>query len=217
MRSILRHGTVATIAALAVLVTVSVGSLALAEPHPEIQEYRHELADSWTLEAAGIAPYTELTPGQADALEAAAGALVEPPLGLVRNADHGYDQCQAKLDAIRALDGAAPLLVGHELLLSNDTHAARIYVDEHGLVTFIEAGPNVSRDVPTRALTGGSEFDAAEIAQSAMCLHSTLEPGSPYCSMHPSITAYGVGFADAEGTHLIVRVSADGSVSCPEW
>lgn len=213
-----RHALLSVSAVLVtVLATISLATFAIAEPHPEIHEYRTDLADGWMFEAAGIAPYTVPTTGEAKALEAAANALIEPPLVLIRNADHGYEQCLSKLEDIRALGDAEPMLVGHELVLENEAYATRVFVYGTGVVRFIEAGPQAGAGMPKRPLSGSGELDAAEIAHSAFCLHSSLAPDSPYCEMHPSVTAYGIGFADEGGTHLVVRVGADGAVSCPEW
>lgn len=208
----LRH----TLLALTVFVAVLWAAVAWAEPHYPINETSNDLEHAWTLRAAGLLPYTQLTPGESEALQVASDALVEPPLILIRNADHGYDGCIEKLDATRALVGLEPVIVGHEMVLFDDAHAVRVFVNAGGVVQVVESGGPEVEPLHMYGLAGDGEFAAAEIARSALSVHDALA-GTGYADMHAMVCGYGIGFADADGTHLIIRVGVDGTVSCPEW
>lgn len=207
----------AVVLALCVAATGIWTGAVLADPPYAIEDEDNRLALSWTLAASGAAPYTEPTPGELHALKVAEEALVEPPLILIRNADHGYLDCIAKLEATRELVDAVPMIVGHELVLYNDTKAVRMFVNADGIVTPIVSGGTDIEPEDLRGLGGAGEYAAAEIARSAMCLHSQLDPETPYCDMRSMLSGYGVGFANEEGTHLIIRVGVNDAVSCPEW
>lgn len=216
--TILRRHVVTTVAILVCSLVLGVWTGAVfAEPHFAIEETNDSLAHSWVLSAAGVAPYTAPTEGELRALDAAENALIEPPEILIRNADHGYTQCIEKIEAARALSGAVPMIVGHELVLYNETRAARVFVNADGIVVPIAVGGLEVEPDNLTGLSGAGEYAAAEIARSAMCLHSQLDPASPYCDMHAMVAGYGVGFANEEGTHLLFRVGTDDTVSCPEW
>ncbi|TLM91619.1 MAG: hypothetical protein FDZ75_06060, partial [Actinobacteria bacterium] len=179
----MRIGTIKTpwFLALAVVVAlVAIASFALvavAEP-PMAEQSSNDVAHHWTARSAGVAPYTELAPAEAAAIDTAKKALTQPPLGVIRNADHGYGAAQGALDTMKAVSTAAPIVAGHELVLSNGTKAVRVYVNQDGSVKPLGSGTLWVSATPNKALSDHNDFDAAEIARGALALHAALDPGT---------------------------------------
>jgi hypothetical protein len=171
----------------------------------------------WAQTSAEFLPYTEYSSGEEAALMTAQAALTDLPWGLVRNADHGYEQCAEMLSKMTVLRAAQPTIAGHELVLAGPETEARVFVYNDGIVRLLSTSQVLTPAGDLRQVSGDSERHAWEVAHSAMCLHAGLEPDSPYCSPAGSIAAYGVGFALEDGEHMIIRVDHDGNISCSTW
>ena len=175
------------------------------------------VAHHWVTEQMKYAPYTEPTAIERGAKTAATAALAAPADGLIRQADHGYASAQEALALGKLLKGADPIIVGHELVVWNADRAARLYVNNDGLVKVVEVGPVREQLVSqTAAASDQGERDAIEIAKAAFNVAVGLDPKVTPAA-NGLVGAHAVGFADADGRHLVLRVDLDGNTSYPDW
>lgn len=195
-----------------VLAVVAHGEV-VAPPRASIEGVTHH----WVVRQMAYAPYTELTTIEQDALSAARTALAAPPTGLLTQAEHGYQDAQALVDLGRTLKDAAPVIVGHELVVWNSDNAARLYVSADGPVKVLEVG-SIQRMLVSqlKEASDQGDSDAIEIARGALDVAAGLDPGSPSES-GALVAAHAVGFARQDGSHLIVRVDLGGNTSYPDW
>lgn len=175
------------------------------------------LEHAWVVRRMAYAPYTELTRIERAAIATANRALVAPPLGVIREADKGYAEAQADLLLAKSLRKQDPEIVGHEVVVFNDTVAARCFVSESGVVRVLETGP-VQRMLVTRASAANDrgDEDAIELAKQAFAAASEIDP-----KVAPAtgglVSAHAIGFADRDGSHIVVRSGLDGSATYPDW
>lgn len=214
-RSLRRSALVISASIVVMLLSVTALADVPATPQPDTTGVAHH----WVVERMKYAPYTELTTVERSAMSAAKAALVAPPPGLVRQADHGYVEAKQLIAIAKSLNVADPIIVGHELLVWNDGTAARMYVDTDGLVKLLEVGPIQKLLVSkATAVADQGDRDAAEIAKAAFDVAAGLDPKvSPAATVNGLVVAHGVGFAKEDGTHVVVRADLHGNTSYPDW
>jgi len=202
---------------LALLCVPLIAVLAYAEIPAAQAPSTEGVAHHWVAEQAGWAPYTETTGIERVAKTQAAAALKAPPTGLVTQADKGYSEAQRRVLLAKSLKGADPVIVGHELLVFNSEKAARFYVGKGGDVKLLEVGPTQQMLVTrATAATDRDDGDAIEMGKQALEVASGLGlKGFPVEGA--LVTAHAVGFTDADGSHIVLRVDPDGNTSYTDW
>jgi len=203
--------------ALLVVMVLAAGIAAYAEipaaNPPAIGGVDHQ----WVRDEMGYAPYTEPSEVENAAKTAATAALVAPPAGVIRGAEHGYADAAATIKLAQSLRKMAPRVMGHELLVWNADKAARLFVGESGEVKLLEVGPIQEMLVADAAAASDEgDKDAIEIAKDAFGLAAGLDPKTSG-AVNGLVSAHAIGFADQDGSHLVVRVGLDGSTTFPDW
>lgn len=203
--------------ALLLVVALAAGITAYAEIPAANPPSTQGVGHQWVRDEMGYAPYTEPAAVENAAKAAASAALVAPPSGVIRGAEHGYADAAATLKLAGSLRKAGPRVVGHELLVWNGEKAARLFVGQSGEVKLLEVGP-VQQMLVTHAAAASDEGDrdAIEIAKDAFDVAAGLNSATSGAA-NGLVSAHAVGFADQDGSHLVVRVGLDGSTSFPDW
>jgi len=212
-----RHARLLVAVGLALLLVPLVAVLAYAEIPAAQAPDTEGVAHHWVAEQAGWAPYTETTGVERVAKRQAAAALTAPEPSLVAQADHGYADAARKVLLAKSLKGSDAAIIGHEILVFNSDKTARFYVGEDGDVKLLEVGPTRTMLV-TRAMAAGDhdDSDAIEMGRQAVRVAAGLGlKGFPVEGA--LVTAHAVGFADADGSHMVIRVEPDGSASYTDW
>lgn len=137
-------------------------------------------------------PYTEPISAEARAESLAKGGLTDP--------------------AYASLRDIRPVIDGHELLVWNDSGAARVYVTMGGVVTPLGTGPAWQMlATPSVPLSDQGDHDAYEIARLSM--GPALGNATDGPATGGLLAAHGVRFDGSNGSHVVVRVDVGDKVS----
>ena len=168
-------------------------------------------------EQAGWAPYTETTGVERVAKTQAVAALSAPEPGLIAQADHGYADAARQVLLAKSLKGSDPAIIGHEILVFNSDKAARFYVGKDGDVRLLEVGPTRAMLV-THATAAADHDDSDAIEMGKRAVETAGGLGLKGFPVEGAlVTAHAVGFTDADGSHIVIRVNPDGSASYTDW
>jgi len=171
----------------------------------------------WVAEQAGWAPYTETTGVERVAKTQAVAALSAPTPSLITQADHGYADAARQVLLAKSLKGKDPAIIGHEILVFNSDKAARFYVGKGGDVKLLEVG-STREMLVTHATAAADHDDGDAIEMGRQAVETAAELGLKGFSVEGAlVTAHAVGFTDADGSHIVIRVSPDGSASYKDW
>ncbi len=162
----------------------------------------------------GVMPYTEPGGTEAQAIDVAKRSLTQLPPGVAKAADRGYASAQEIVTLGKALQKSSPTVVGHELIVWNGRRAVRVFVNQDGAITVMGAGTPWLLATKTVPVTDHGDKDAASIARGAMALGRNFGAAAADKAV---VSAHAVGFANANGDHLVIRVTPDGRVSYPAW
>lgn len=200
-----------------VVIVLAAGITAYAEMPAASPPVLDGVDHQWVRDEMGYAPYTEPAVTEKSAKRAATAALVAPPAGVLRGAEHGYAEASATLKLAESLRKASPRVVGHELLVWNGDKAARLLVGNSGGVKLLEVGP-IQEMLVTHAASASDagDKDAIEIAKRTFDVAAGLDPATTRAA-NALVSAHEIGFADQDGSHLVVRVGLDGSTAYPDW
>ncbi len=203
--------------ALLLVIVLAAGITAYAEIPAANPPVTDGVAHQWVRDEMGYAPYTESAAVEKAAKRAATAALVAPPAGVIRGAEHGYADAATTLKLAGSLRKASPRVVGHELLVWNGDKAARLLVGKSGEVKLLEVGPIQEMLVAHAAsASDAGDKDAIEIAKRTFDVAAGLDPKTTGAA-NGLVSAHAIGFADQDGSHLVVRVGLDGSTAFPDW
>lgn len=167
---------------------------------------------TWVAEANSITPVVlPLSESETRSMLLASKSLQSPSRQVVTQADNGYPRAVEQIKLMSELKDSKPTIVGREIMLVGGGKGLKVLVTSDGGMELVEFKKTMGPDGVL--LSSASDLQAIDSVKSLTQVVRTLSPGALPATMNAYVTAYHIGFARPDGTHIVVVVRAGGQTA----